>query len=103
MDNNLTQEKVIDILRKIIPYLRKTYNVTRIGLFGSFAKGTFNKSSDIDILIEFEEPPGLKFMELAEYIENQTAGKTDIITPEGIKSIRIKKIADDILKSVVYV
>ena len=50
-------------------YLKESYGVSRIGLFGSFAKGNAKPSSDVDIVVEFERPVGLRFMELAEYME----------------------------------
>ena len=91
------------ILRKNSPYLRDNYGVKRIGLFGSFAKGIQREDSDIDILVEFEKTVGFKFIELAEYFEKLLGKKVDILTSEGIKSIRLKKVARDIERSVVYV
>ena len=80
-----------------------TYGVKRMGLFGSFAKGTSGEDSDVDILVEFEKPVGFEFIELAEYIEELLDRRVDILTPEGIKSIRLKEVASDIERSVVYV
>ena len=75
----------------------------RIGLFGSFAKGEQTDDSDIDILIEFEKPIGLKFVELTEYLEKVLGRQVDVLTPAGIKGIRIKKIAQEIERGIVYV
>lgn len=99
----LSRKEVIEILRERQAYLRGDFGVKKIGLFGSFAKGIEKESSDVDILIEFEKPIGLKFIELAEYIEKLLGRKVDILTMEGINSIRVKKVSDDIKRSVVYV
>ncbi len=99
----LTQEKARKILRRELPYLRDNFGVRRIGLFGSFAKGEQKEDSDIDILIEFEKPIGLKFVELAEYLEKVLGRQVDVLTPAGIKGIRIKKIAQEIERGIVYV
>ena len=99
----LIQEKVREILRRELPYLRDNFGVGRIGLFGSFAKGEQRADSDIDILIEFEKPIGLKFVELAEYLEKVLGRGVDVLTPAGIKGIRIKKIAQEIERGIVYV
>jgi len=45
----------------------------------------------------------LKFFELSEYIENLLDKKVDILTPAGIKSIRVKEVTENIKKSIVYV
>lgn len=99
----LTQEKARDILRRELPNLRDNFGVRSIGLFGSFAKGEQTEDSDIDILIEFEKPIGLKFVELAEYLEKVFGRQVDVLTPAGIKGIRIKKIAQEIERGIVYV
>jgi uncharacterized protein len=39
-----------EIRRKIVPVLKK-HNVTRAGIFGSYARGEQTKESDVDILV----------------------------------------------------
>ncbi len=99
----LREEKVIKILRRELPYLGFEYGVKKIGLFGSFAEGIEREDSDIDILVELEKPIGLKFIELAEHIEKLLGKKVDILTSEGIKGIRLKKVARDIERNLLYV
>jgi len=99
----LTQKEVIEILREKQLYLGDNFGVKRIGLFGSFSKGIAEEGSDIDILVEFRKPIGLKFMEFANYIEELLGRKVDILTLEGLSSIRIKKVGEDIKRSVSYV
>lgn len=99
----MTREKVVGILRKELPYFISEYGVKQIGLFGSYAKGKPAKGSYVDILVEFERPIGLKFVEFAEYIERILGSKTDILTPAGIDGIRIQKVAENIRNSIVYV
>lgn len=99
----LTREQVVQILRKELPYFSAEYGVKRIGLFGSYAKGTQQEDSDVDLLVEFEKPVGLKFIEFGEDIEQLLGQKTDILTPAGLKDIRVKRIARDIEENIVYV
>jgi predicted nucleotidyltransferase len=47
---------VIDILKSHEEEIKKRFGVRRIGLFGSFARGEQKDTSDVDILVEFEEP-----------------------------------------------
>ena len=95
--------KIVMILQGEKPYLKETYGVKKIALFGSFAKRNHTKTSDIDMVVEFEKPIGLKFIDLAEYLEKRLGRKTDILTNDGIKSIRNKRIAQDIKRSLQYV
>lgn len=103
MTKRLTQEKVIETLKRELPYLIDHFGVKRIGLFGSFAKGIQKEDSDIDVFVEFEKPIGLKFIELAEYIEKLLNKKVDIVTSEGLRSIRLKQVARDIEKTAIYI
>ena len=103
MKNLLTQKEVLEILRNNLPFLKEKYGVRKIAIFGSFAKEIQKEDSDIDIIIEFEKPIGLKFVELAEYIETILGKEVDILTPEGVKSIRYNEVVEDIKRSVVYV
>jgi len=81
----------------------KKYGVKRIGLFGSYTKGLQKRNSDIDLVVEFEKPSFDNFMELTFYLEKLFGRKVDILTPDGVKSIRVKKVAEDIKRSIIYV
>lgn len=99
----LTQSQVIDLLRDHTPYLASEFGVRRLGLFGSFAKGEPGESSDIDLIVEFDRPIGLRFVELVEYLETLLGRKVDVLTPTGIRGIRRPNIANSIAESVLYV
>lgn len=99
----MTREKVIEILRKELPCFVSEYGVKRIGLFGSYAKGTAAKGSDIDIVVEFDRPIGLKFIQFAEYLEELLGNRVDILTPAGVETIRVERVARSISESIVYV
>ena len=99
----LSREFIIEKLREELSFLKKEFGIKKIGIFGSFVSETQNKDSDIDVIVEFEKPIGLAFMDLADYIEKLFNKKVDILTPEGIRSIRVEKIAQDIKESIIYV
>ena len=52
MATQLTQNQIISLLRAEKSYLTKEFGVVNIGLFGSFARGEENESSDIDLVVE---------------------------------------------------
>ncbi len=39
--------------------LKEQYKIRSLGLFGSYVRGEQKKNSDVDILVEFCETPGL--------------------------------------------
>jgi predicted nucleotidyltransferase len=101
--NMLTRETIIHTLREQRAYLAKYYGVKNIGLFGSYAQDRSTPTSDIDLVIEFERPIGLRFVELGEYLEQLFDRPVDILTPAGIQNIHIDYIAQNIRESVIYV
>ena len=95
-----------EIIRKIkeqYPFLSKQYGVRRIGIFGSVALDSAGPDSDVDIVVEFERPIGLKFMEFIEYMESLFGKKVDVLTKEGIKNIGVKNVSAEIERNIIYV
>ena len=79
-------------IKNIILKHLKDYNPSKVGIFGSFARGDNKKGSDIDILVEFKESPSL--LTLIK-LENDLSGilgiKVDLVTTGAIKNKRIKR------------
>ncbi len=95
-----------EVIRKIksqYPYLSSEFGIKRIGIFGSVAKQSEREESDIDLIVEFDRPIGLKFMSFAEYMEKLFGRKVDILTKDGIRNIRVKRVSTDIEKDIIYV
>ena len=99
----LNRDEIIQRLHNEQPYLTDEFGVSKIGLFGSFAKGQADQTSDIDMVVEFDRPIGFRFLELVEYLETVLGRKVDVLTPAGIANIRIAKVAQSITDSLVYV
>ena len=99
----LTKEIIVQQLREKHPYLTSEYDVKRIGLFGSFAQGTADEASDIDVIVEFQRPVGFKFIEFVEYLEQLFGREVDVLTPAGLQGIRVQSIANNIAQGILYV
>jgi predicted nucleotidyltransferase len=99
----LTKEKIVKLLQEQHPYLATEFGVSKIGLFGSYAKGQSGDASDIDLIVEFERPIGFRFIDLVDYLENLLGHKVDVLTPAGVQNIRIERVARSIFQSIVYV
>lgn len=98
----LTRQHIIALLQENHDALKK-YSVKKIGLFGSYATGRQTKTSDIDVLVEFEKPTLDNFMDLAFYLEDLFGRKVDLLTTTAVQHIRIKQLAEDIMRTVIYV
>ena len=60
--------KTLDELRSILASgktgLKGKYKIKKLGIFGSYARGTAEPGSDVDLLVELVEPIGLDFVSL---------------------------------------
>ena len=93
-----TLSEVKEILKKHKKELKEKYKVKSIAIFGSYARGEQTGESDIDIMVEFYEPIGLKIVDLKDYLESILNVKVDLITKNSIQNPYIKKsIEEDLI------
>lgn len=93
-------EQLADIkirLQHIKPELAQKYHVLTIGLFGSVVREDFAAGSDIDIIVDFDRPVGMEFIDLANYIEYILRHKVDLVSKNGIKEKYYKAIKNEIV------
>lgn len=50
-----SQKQILDFISKSKPMLREKFYVSKIGLFGSYARQEQSANSDIDLIVEFDE------------------------------------------------
>jgi len=84
-------------LRQIKPELSEKYHVSTIGLFGSIVRTDFRPDSDIDIVVDFDKPIGIEFVDLADELEELLQRKVDLVSRSGIKPQYYKAIEQEIL------
>lgn len=76
------------------------FAVKSLAVFGSVARGETTESSDIDLLVEFNQPIGLfEFIRLKNYLEDLTGSKVDLVTSDAFRP----SMRDTILSEAIYV
>ncbi len=85
-------------IEKSMPILKGRYKVKTIGIFGSYVRGKQKKRSDIDILVEFEEVPGLlTFLEVENYLSDILNIKVDLVMKDALKPVIGKHILKEVI------
>lgn len=92
----LTEQAIFNILREHSDILKKV-TVKKIGLFGSYARETQKRRSDVDFLVVFEQPTFDNFMELVFALEKYLGKKVDVVT-EGSLSPYIRPYVEKEVK-----
>lgn len=69
-----------------------------LGVFGSYVRGEQTGESDLDILVEFDETPGLlKYIELEYYLSDLLGVKVDLVTRTGLKPNVGKRVLNEVI------
>jgi predicted nucleotidyltransferase len=93
----MTRDDVLAKIAEVRGDLKK-HRVKSLALFGSAARNTLGKDSDIDILVEFSRPVGLfEFVRLKRFLESVLGRPVDLATPDALK----KQFREEILKEAV--
>lgn len=96
-----TKAQILTFLSQNRKMFRERYNIIRIGLFGSYARGDQNLKSDIDLLVEFEENTQDLYeikLQLKDFLKKNLGVEVDICREKYIKP----RIKNSILKETVY-
>jgi uncharacterized protein len=85
-------------LRRELPHLRERFSVRSLGVFGSFVRGEQTDSSDLDVLVEFDETPSLlTFIALENHLSDLLGVKVDLVMRDSLKP----RIGEHVLREVV--
>jgi len=96
----IARKEIEYILRAHKQELRRRFKLKEVGIFGSYVRGKEKKRSDIDILVDFEETPGLlEFVAMERYLSELIGKKVDLVMKTALKP----RIDRRILEEVVYI
>ena len=79
----------------------KSFGISLLGIFGSFARNEQTDTSDVDVIVEFEKGKKTykEFIGLVYYLEDLLKRKVDVLTFQSISPI----LKEQIEKEVTYV
>jgi len=93
----MIDKEILDVLRKEKPYLQENFGLLSIGLFGSYAKGTQRRDSDVDLLVEFTEPRFDFLAGVQIYLEDRLGKPVEVIRKrKGLSERFLRRIEGSI-------
>jgi len=82
----MVAENLFQRLRQLKPQIKERYKAKQLQLFGSFVRGEQKGSSDIDILVDFEEGADLfDLIGLEIYLEEELERKVDVVPRRALR------------------
>ncbi|MBI4712289.1 MAG: nucleotidyltransferase family protein [Planctomycetes bacterium] len=95
-----TLSKIKNTLKRHENEIKSRYRIKKIGIFGSYANNRQKKNSDLDVLVDIEEPVSLLgLVGIENYISGLLGVKVDLVPREDIRS----ELKQSILKKVIYI
>lgn len=79
-----TREEIMGLLDQYRDKLR-AMGVRKIGLFGSYRRGTSTAGSDMDFLVTLEEPSFDSYMEVKFFLEDLFQCQVDLVLEKTLK------------------
>lgn len=92
-----TSADILAIIEKNKATLYRKYPIKSIGIFGSYAREEQNASSDIDIIVDFHDSIGIRFIDLADEIEALLNCKVDLVSRKGVKEKYLQLIEQEVI------
>ena len=93
-----TKQEILDFLHDNYNYITQEFHLTKVGLFGSFARDEQTKESDVDLLVEMEDGVqnvhDLK-VSLKEYLSEAFERSVDIAREKYLKPYAKELILED--------
>jgi predicted nucleotidyltransferase len=94
----------LEILNRLSEHkveLKSRYAISSLSLFGSIVRDRATAKSDLDIIVEFQKPPGLfKFLELKAHLEDLFQCPVDLVTKNALKKQLREKILQEALNAI---
>lgn len=96
----LSQQEILDELSKNSTTWKEKYGVKRIGLFGSYSREEQKESSDIDVIVEFNDTDLTfdNYMDLKFNLEDHFQKPVDLVILDDIKPA----LKSSILRGAIY-
>ncbi len=91
-----TAENILKVLHEKREILHQRFGVKTIGLFGSWIRKDASPASDIDLLVEFDQPSFDKYMDLKFYLEDLLEKPVDLVLKTALKPRLQRLILDEV-------
>ena len=86
-------DEVLGRLRPMRGELRRRFTVRRLGVFGSCVRGQAGPASDVDVLVDLEQPTFDHYMDLKFRLEEVLGRDVDLVLADTLKP-RLRPIVE---------
>jgi len=91
---------LLDIKSNLSSHKKRLFNdypIKSMAIFGSYSRSQQNDLSDLDILVEFSDKIGIRFIDLADELEKIVGCRVDLVSKKGVKDKYLKSIDSELI------
>ena len=92
--------EIVENLKELKPEIEKRYQITEIGVFGSYARNEQTKNSDLDILVSISDSSRLSllgFCKVKNWLSELLGVKVDLVMKSSLKPNIGKRILSEVI------
>jgi len=94
----MNKQYILQKLRTLKPVLQEKYGVSELALFGSYSRDEQTIESDIDIMVDFNKPIGIEFMDVVYLLQEEfEAVPVQVVSRKAIKEKYYDRLKYDLL------
>lgn len=91
------KDDILKILTQNKESLYSKYPIKSLAIFGSLVRMDDTDKSDVDLLVEFDDNIGIRFIDLAEEIESLLNRHVDLVSKNAVKSKYFKSFEKELI------
>lgn len=95
-----TTQEFVQLLKQFKLERGLTYGISRIGIFGSVARGEQTENSDVDICVDLEKPDLFSMVHIKEELRQLFGCEVDVVRLRQNMDVLLKR---DIMEEGIYV
>lgn len=88
----MTREDILNELRALRPWLKER-GIARVRLFGSYARNEARPDSDVDLLVDLDQPLGLDLFRVEEELALKLGAKVQMVTDAALTNRIVRRHA----------
>ena len=82
----MKRQRALQLLSRSKPELQARFGVTRLALFGSTARDTADRESDVDVLVDFDGPAtSNRYFGVQFFLEDLLGCPVDLVTEKALR------------------
>lgn len=93
-----SKKNILRILERNKEYLYSKYPIKSLSVFGSIAREEDSDESDVDLLVEFNDEIGIRFIDLADEIESLLHRPVDLVSKNAVKPKYYQSIKQELIR-----